>query len=229
MKKILLATSLMAFITSVNAQSLPRQISMQGSSKITAQTTQAFVSAGAITTGKTAKEASDKNANIMTGVLNGLKEIGIDPKDVVSSDISLRPVLEYSSRNIPKVVGYDATHTLSITFKDIGKLGEGLDKIVMAGANSIGEVTLTAPQSEEKQEEARVNAVKDAKRKAQTLVEAAGGKLGRVLSISVNGYNQPRAARTMSADTMSKSAPMPIAAGDVTGDVSVTVSFEIVD
>jgi uncharacterized protein len=229
MKKSLIALSLVTLMTAAHAQTLNRQISMTGTSKITAQTSQAYVTAGAITTGKTAREASDKNATIMTSVLNGLKDIGIDPKDVVSTDISLRPVIEYSTRNIPRVVGYDATHTLSITFKDMGKLGDGLDKIVSAGANSIGEVTLTAPLSEEKQEEARVNAVKDARRKAETLVTAAGGKLGRVISISLQGYNAPRAARTMMADSMSKSASTPIAAGDLTGDVSVNVTFEIVD
>lgn len=228
MKKSLVTALISLAALSANAQSPARTITMQGIARITASPSQAVVSAGANTNGKNAKDAFEANHVIMNRVLAGLKEIGIDPKDVVSQNISLRPVIEYNNKNIPRVLGYEASHQLTITFKDIGKLGEGLDKIVVAGANNIGEVQLTAPISETKQEEARISAVKDAVKKARVLVEAAGSKLGKVITVSLNPHqSQPR---TMARASMSKmSADMPVATGEQTDEISVSVTFEIVD
>jgi len=71
-------------------------------------------------------------------------------------------------------------------------------------------------------DQARDEAIADARRKAELYAKAAGAKLGAVASISEEGSSsQPRPMQAMRA------AGVPIAPGEQTLRAAVTVSYEL--
>ena len=114
--------------------------------------------------------------------------------------------------------------------RDLAKLGEVLDQAVTLGVNSGGGVTFGNDKPEAAINQARIEAMKDAVDKAKVLIEAAGAKLGKIVSVSESSsVPQPMAmmARMEMADAAApKSVPM--AAGESSYSVNVNVSFEIV-
>ncbi len=106
-------------------------------------------------------------------------------------------------------------------------LGTILDQVVTAGANTINSVSFAVDDTSKLLEEARKAAFADAESKAKTYADAAGVGLGRILSIS-EGQGQtapvPFALKAMApmADTA-----VPVAAGQLTYDISVSVQWEI--
>jgi uncharacterized protein YggE len=98
-----------------------------------------------------------------------------------------------------------------------------------AGANYLGGVSFSIADTKALETESRTLAVKDAQQKAQTLAQAAGVKLGRVLSITEGAsYNPPPMpyGRAMAADAV---APGPVQAGSLEIATNVEMRFEIVD
>jgi uncharacterized protein len=224
-----LAMSAALVATPAFAQQNLRQITTQGTARVLASPSIGVVQAGAITQGKTAKEAMEANAKIMNGVLAGLKETGIPDKDIATTQVSLRPIIEYS-RSTPKVTGYEAQNMLNIRVTALEKMGDALDKIIQAGANSIGEIQLLPLENKEKWDEARKLAVLHSRKNAEILVQAAGSKVGKVIALQENTQNfvQPR-MRAMAADSAMKSSAPPIATGEQSQEVSVSVTWEIID
>jgi uncharacterized protein YggE len=75
------------------------------------------------------------------------------------------------------------------------------------------------------QDKLRVDAVKDARRKAQQMAEAAGATLGPVMSISEVGRGGgPMPMARMQADA---AMSVPVAAGTETLSTTVQVTFEL--
>jgi hypothetical protein len=100
-----------------------------------------------------------------------------------------------------------------------------IDTLVGAGANDIGNIAFEVSQASKLLDDAREKAVADARRKAEIYAKAAGVTLGGPLSISEEGAPQPLFRAKMAAPMAA--APTPIAQGEETLSVSVSVSWAI--
>lgn len=209
----------------------PRQVSVNGEGQAAAAPDEAMIAGGTQIQSRTAKEAMDGNSRAMRQVQEALRGAGIEERDIATSALTLRPVIDYqSSGNRPRVVGYTAGHRLQVRIRDLTKLGDVLDRMVTAGANQIEGLQLQVSDWSQKVDEARTAAVADARRKAELLARAAGARLGKVLSISEHGGTAPQPVmRRMAAPSASSSEPVPVAAGDQTFRMSVSVVWELVD
>jgi uncharacterized protein YggE len=225
--RCLVAAACLVLASPALAEALPPSISVSGEATVSAAPDLAEIEAGVTTEAKTARAASEANAKAMNAVLAALKSGGIAPKDVQTSQISLQP--QMTSRNNssapPQITGYRATNRVSVTLRDIKKIGDTLDALVASGANDIGGVGFSVSQSSKLLDEARAKAIEDAHRKAAIYAQSAGVTLGGPLSISEAGVPPPIAFRTMKASIAA--APTPIAPGEQTLRVSVHVSYEI--
>jgi len=112
--------------------------------------------------------------------------------------------------------------------RDIGKTGAILDKSVTLGVNEGGNITFTNDDPSSAIAEARTAAVKDARRKADTLAAAAGVETGRILEISEQAF-VPRPMPMVNAEmAMSRAADaVPVATGENSYRVTVQISFAI--
>jgi uncharacterized protein YggE len=213
--------------TSARADALPPPtISVTGEATITAPPDLARIDAGVTTDAKTAHDASSANNDAMGKVLLALKGAGISEKDYQTSQVSLQPQYSSSqSRPGPNVLtGYRATNRVTIKVRDILKVASVIDAVVGAGANDLGGISFTVSNASKLLDDARSQAIADARRKAEIYAKAAGVTLGAPVSIAEEGTPAPvmyrRAAAPMAAGA-------PIAPGEETLRVTVGVSWAI--
>src|SRR5207302_7877257 len=89
------------------------------------------------------------------------------------------------------IVGYRASNHVTIRLRDVTKVANVIDTLVAAGANDIGGINFMVSQASKLLDEAREQAIADARRKAEIYAKAAGVALGAPLSISEEGSPSP--------------------------------------
>jgi uncharacterized protein YggE len=224
-----LVSSLAAFTPALASDDGPekRTISLSGTGTVKWAPDIVSISTGVESDAPVAKDALAKNTAAMTRVIEELKQSGIEPKDIQTTNFSVEPRYDDRDDGKPaKLVGYHVTNSVFITVRDISKLGEVLDKIVDFGANSIGGIAFGVANREGIENEARKLAMADAIAKAKLFAEAAGAKLGEVMTISEQGGYQPYFEKRAAAP-MAASAPVPIEAGTESVSMQVSVTWEL--
>ena len=202
----------------------PAVISVTGEATVSVPPDLAQIDGGVTTEAKTAREASDTNNAAMGKVLLALKGAGIDEKDFQTARLSLQPQTAPNRTGPNAIVGYRASNRVTIRLRDVTKVASVIDTLVAAGANDIGGINFMVSQASKLLDEAREQAIADARRKAEIYAKAAGVTLGAPLSISEAGAPGPILYRRMAAG-MAASAP--VAQGEETLAVTVNVSWAI--
>ena len=144
----------------------------------------AVIRAGVVSQGATAAEALSANARQMASVLTALKAAGIADRDIQTATISLNPQYRYAENQPPVITGYQASNSVSVRFRDIAKSGTILDALVKQGANQIDGPNLTIDAIDSAMDEARVDAVKRARARADLYARALGMRVERILMVS---------------------------------------------
>ena len=188
----------------------------------------AIISAGVITTARDAKSAMASNATAMARVLGALRSAGVAERDMATAQIGLSPQYRYVENQPPVVTGYQANNSVTVRFRDIAKSGAILDALVSAGANQINGPTLTIDKPEAAQDEARADAIKTARARAELYARAAGLTVKRIVAISetstMSGPPPMPYVRAQMADASAKSEVVP---GEQDVGVTVSVTFEL--
>ncbi len=149
----------------------------------------ATIRAGVVSQAPTAAAALADNAQRMARVLAALKRGGIAARDIATANVGLSPQYRYTDGQPPALTGYQATNTVSVRFRDVAKAGGVLDTLVAQGANQIDGPNLSIDQPDAALDEARTDAVKQARTRADLYAAAAGMKVVRVISIAEAGQN----------------------------------------
>ena len=184
----------------------------------------ATIRAGVVSQSPTAAAALTDNAQRMTKVLDALKRAGVAPRDIATSSVQLSPQYRYADNQPPVITGYQATNTVSIRFRDVAKSGTILDALVAQGANQIDGPNLSIDKPEAALDEARADAIAQAKRRADLYAKAAGLRVARIVSIAESGQDtggSPQPMMAMMRGAMAKDSTQ-IAPGEK--DVTVTLS-----
>jgi uncharacterized protein YggE len=218
------ATLLVAPARAQTQADFPPAISVTGEATVSVPPDLAQVDAGVTSDAKTAREASDANSAAMGKVLLALKNAGIEQKDYQTSRLSLQPEYAPNRQGPSPVVGYRASNRVTIRVRDVTKVANVIDTLVGAGANDIGGINFMVSQASKLLDDARTQAVADARRKAEIYAKAAGATLGAPLSISEEGAAPRPVFRAKMAAEM---AAAPVAQGEETLSVTVNVSWAI--
>ena len=227
----LFAAIFLAVISPVRAQqpyALPQaRIIVSGEGDVRAAPDFAVITVGATTQGATAKAATDANSRAMNAVQAALRDAGIAPADIQTAQFSVQPVYVNSStfsEGPPKLSGFKVTNQVAVAIRQIDKIGDVLDRAMTAGANDVGGVQFQHADLSKTLDAARTAAIADARRKAELYARAAGLTLGGVSWVVEEQANAPQ-PRVFAARRAS--APVPIAAGEDTLQVRVTVGFDV--
>lgn len=201
-------------------------ITVTGEGVVEATPDVATLMIGVTTQGVTAAEALSANSAALDGVLARLKAAGIEARDMQTSNLSLNPNWTGYDSSTPTISGYVATNMLTVRVRALASLGEVLDAAVADGANTLNGLTFGLADPAPALNEARKEAVADARAKAELLAEAAGVKLGKVISIGEMGVS----SGPMPMFKSDEAAPaVPVAAGELGMTASVTVQFQLVE
>jgi uncharacterized protein YggE len=202
-------------------------VTVTGEATVEATPDSATISLGVTTDGATAAEAMAANSAAVQAVIDRLKLTGIEDRDLQTSNLSLNPNwVGYDSGQTPTISGYIASNMLTVRVRALDSLGAVLDAVIADGANTLNGLTFEVAQPRPVLDEARKQAVADAMARATILAEAAGGSLGKVISITENaGYGAPVPMFRSDA----AAAPVPVAGGQIGLMASVTVTYEIAE
>ncbi len=167
----------------------------------------------------------------MNSLIALIKGEGVAAADIQTSSLSINPQFSNprpGDPNEPSITGYNVSDMVTVTVRDLSRLGSLIDKAVEAGANAMYGVAYGENDPGALLDKARPLAVADARRKAEIYATAGGAKLGRLMQLNEQTGAQPVqfAAR---AYARSAAAPTPIEPGEDRLTVSVTARFELTD
>ena len=189
----------------------------------------ATVSAGVVTQAADANAAMRANAAQMDKVMASIRAAGIAERDIQTSGINLNPQYRYAENQPPAITGYQASNTVSLKVRDIGKLGKVLDALVASGANQVNGPGFEIDKPEAAYDEARRAALEKAQARAQMYAKALGLKVRRIVSIDEGGGFQPPRPMPMMAMAAraEKAYDTAVSPGETTLGASIDVVFEL--
>jgi len=204
-----------------------RTITVSGTGSVAASPDVADVRLGIRITRPTVQEARGSAADLMGAILAAVRAGGVDSADIRTTALSLEPHYEHDrTAGKPSLAGYQATNIVTVTVRDLERLGPVVDGALEAGATSLDGLTLRIADPSPLEAAARRAAVADARSRAEVLASAAGvsivGVVSMVDGVGVTPLPTPRLARAM-ADT----APTPIESGTTEVSLSVSVVYAI--
>ncbi|MDX1735548.1 MAG: SIMPL domain-containing protein [Halioglobus sp.] len=210
-----------------------RQIVVSGQGSAAVAPDLAILSLTVMRDGATAREALSANSEAMAAVIDAMKRAGIAPKDLQTSGLSIQPRYSYPQRSDARETrhrGGSAGRTSPpVRVRATDDVGAILDQSVTMGVNEGGSVAFTNDDPAAVLQDARISAVADARRKAQTLARAAGVELGPVVHISEQSVvHRPQSMAMRGARMMAAEADaVPIEAGENTYRVNVHMTWAI--
>lgn len=210
-------------------------LSLTAQGKSTRTPDLAVFNAGVVTQGVTASEALSANAAAMNRVIATLKKAGIADRDIQTSQISLNPVYsqpEYGPNGVPRqeprITGYQAVNNVTIRSRNVAGFGKVLDALVASGANQVNGPSFQMAEPAAAMDEARLDAMKSARARADLFARAAGLRVVRIVSISEgSGFAPPQPVYMRAMKAEAAAAPTPIAVGEVEAEVNLSVQFEL--
>ncbi len=187
--------------------------------------------------GKNVGTLQQDNTTKMNAAIAFLKSKGIDTKDIKTQSYDVQPRYQYYSCTKEgsvcppaEIVGYNITQTALVKIRDFALIGDTLSGVVDKGANSVSGLTFTIDDPTLVQNNARAEAITKAHTKAESLAQAGGFTLGRLISIEEgnSSYPQPLYAMESAKYGMGGGYAAPsIEPGSQEVNVSVTLKYEI--
>ena len=192
---------------------------------------QATVGAGVTTRAMTAVQAMRDNATRMDAVISRLKALGIAREDIQTSGVNLNAAFQYNNNNTPPVFqGYDVTNQVSVTLRDIARIGATLDALVASGANNLNGPFFSRKDDKPQRAQAREAAFKAAQVQAQDYARMAGFGGVRLLAVEETLQQGGPIAFDVSAPraiTVTAQKTTPIEPGRIGTVVQMTVKYEM--
>ena len=170
----------------------------------------------------------------MDTLITAVKTFGIDDSDIKTQQASVYEVDEGGPEIMifppqPRQQGWQASNSIDITLRDIEKASALTDLLNGSGATSVSGPSFTMDDTADLEIQLLTEAIADAKEKAQTTAQAAGRRLGKVITVSESGNVMPLYYRGMEAavGSVDVAVPAPIEPGTQTSSKTVTVVFEL--
>lgn len=203
-------------------------LSVTGSGKVTVVPDLATVELGVAIERSTAKAARQAAAAAMTRVVDAIRKLGIDDKDIATANVSLGPVYDYPTNSSRQIRGYQLQNTVTVTVRNLDQLGDVIDDGVTAGATRVDGISFDVADRAAAEAQAREAAVKDAKAKADTLATGLGVRITGVASVSEQVSTPVWYGRNVATvGAVAEDASTPVMPGSTDVTISVAVSFLI--
>ena len=232
---------LCAFVFSVSAQtvavsSLPT-IQVTGTAEIQVVPDTATFSFAVVKKDKSVAVAKRENDETITKVTDLAKRFGIAQTDVKTDYISVKEVTKRVK--IPNsdddddeyenvFDGYNVSRSLVIKLRDMKKFESFLTALLEAGINNVSNVVFSSSELRKYKDQARAQAVRAAKEKAQAIASEIGQTIGKAVSIeeeNIDGYSSPYANRSQNSfSTSDDDDDVEVAA---VGTISVKAQVEV--
>lgn len=192
----------------------------------------AYVSLGIREEKTTAKAAQDDVSKKMTDVINAITALGVDKKDIQTSNFSIYPVYNYNTNGRSTIRGYEVNQSINVKVKDLVKVGNVVDVAVTNGVNTDTNISFSLLEPAKAYAEALELATKRASDKAGVLASSVGVKIGKPhtvieeeiysnYSVTRNFYAESKQMATYDMDDS-----MPVESGELEIRAKVSMIYE---
>ncbi|MGX7704721.1 SIMPL domain-containing protein [Methylobacterium sp. Gmos1] len=216
------------------AEEVPGRISVIGRASREVAPDFATVEIAVESRGPNPAAALDQNSAAARKVADLAGEFGIAGPDLATAAVSVRPASKTvrdpggQMRDVPD--GYQASNSVSVRVRDLKRLGALMRRLLDGGADRIGGVAFGLSDPGQTENAVRAEAVRDARRQAETLAEAAGTRLGRLESIVSpprEGAPAPMHARAFAAKAAPGGLAVPVEPGTLAVEAAVEVTYQV--
>lgn len=221
------------------------QVTVSGEGKVYAKPDVAVVSLGVTTDGLTVAEVTKNNTEKMNAVIDTIKALKIEEKDIQTTNYSLTPYYDrevtmmpsssvssiYTTTATKKILKYTLSQNVQVKIRDFAKVGDVLSNATAKGANLVGDLQFTIDNPEKLKEEARAKAIDQAKANAKNLAKESGISLGKIINVYENSYGYPAnlySAKAMGGGSMAEASPVPtIQPGQQEINVTINLTYKV--
>jgi hypothetical protein len=151
----------------------------------------AALTLGIQTDGKDVKTITQKNTETMNKIIDGVKSLGLEAKDIQTTQYSVSPQYNWTQDKGQVLEGYRITQNIDLKIRDFKKIGDILGVATENGANIVSDLRFSIEDEEKAKAQAREKAITSAKAKAQTIAQQAGIKLGEIINVYEDYYYTP--------------------------------------
>lgn len=151
----------------------------------------AYVTIGVTNQASNAVDAAAENTRRFNAIIDALHAFGLADRDLLTSRYNLEQAYEYPKNQQPKVVGFTARSSIRAEVRKLADLGRVIDAAIGSGATNIGAVQFLSSSTDDARRSAMTEAVRQARLDADAMARAAGGSVGRLLSLGASPSVQP--------------------------------------
>lgn len=157
---------------------------VQGEGLVSVAPDSAIVSMVARHRSADAGEAKRVVDRAVAALLKVAADFGITPDDITASDLALRQTEDYDDNDRRLPTTHVASREVKVRLDELERLGAWMDAALAAGFAEVSDVSFKSSQEARLRDDARAQAVEDAREQAGGLATAFGGRLGPVYSIN---------------------------------------------
>jgi uncharacterized protein YggE len=231
-------------------QNNPHDITVSGEGRAYAKPDIATISFGAHTEAPKSQDAVNQNNAIMNKVIEEIKKLGVEDKDIQTTSYNLQPVYDYGVRTMPAVQGsagvaisypypgagtqvlrgYALDQQIQVKIRNFDNINAVLDVAGKNGANTIGSLMFTVDDMEKIKAEAREKAIKQAKEKASSMFKEAGLRGATLVNISEGYGYYPMYGVGGALEKASDATPAPVPnvqPGQMEIPITITLTYRV--
>lgn len=212
--------------TIISSGDTREQIRVVGTATVDAVPDMGEVYLGVQTFADSVDVAMAENNRLTEAVINALKSQGLEGRDLRSTSFNISPQRDYKREEEPQIIGYWVNNTVVATVREIDRAGAVLQAAVDAGANRSFGLTFGLQDPAPVEQQARILAVEDARRRAEDLARGAGVTLGKLLTINEASFFGGTVYSRAEADD---GAVVPLEPGDLQVGARVEVAYKIAE
>jgi uncharacterized protein YggE len=211
-------------------------IALEGEGSVRVRPDTARIRIGVVTEGVSATAVAQENATRMNAVLDAIKKLVGETAlsngtvEIRTDAVTLTPIYaahEGRPPGTPLVSGYRGNNRTHISIRDLDQQSAGLLASIIEQANKVGANEIFGPEflvlnDAKPLVEARVNAIDDARTKAETYAKALGVRLGRVLTVTeLERGHRPMPMMARAAPPAEASPPVETGTNEIAARVTV--------
>lgn len=207
------------------------RVMVGGDSIVQAQPDTAIITISVVTQGRRAIEAQQENAAKTEAVVRALKAAAGAGAEVKTSGYNLQPMRVYKEGQPPTITGFEARNSVTVTMKELNKVGAVIDASAQAGSNEISGIGFTLLQDRQAKDRALSEATQEAMSKARVIAQALGGRVVRIVEVQEEGFIQrpPQPLYRLEAAQAARdmaSTPIEVGSLDITSKVQLIAEVE---
>jgi uncharacterized protein YggE len=219
-------------VTQVTPSQTPSGLWVVGAGEASADPEVSRITFGVDLQGDDPAKLVDEGTRKIDRAIAAIKELGIADSEIktVGYNLWVETVHDPETGRPTGEVMYRVSHQIRATVHDLDTVGSILSAVVQAGANTVSEVSFGVEDPQALIEQARQDALKDAKERAQLMAEGLGITLGKPMLVT-EGSAVPYGAQGGygggGGGVMAESAAVSISPGAFSVSVSIQVVYEI--